>query len=71
MSIDLNEAMDKVTIEMLKSLDHGKELKLSNTHTLYHYTEDNIYVVNKTENWEEEAQVLFDDTGVITFELLT
>ncbi len=69
-SKELDNALSKVTIELLESLDHSEEAKLNDTHTLYHYTEEDVYMVNRTEDWEEEAQVLFDDEGNITFELL-
>jgi hypothetical protein len=67
---ELHLAMSKVTIEMLKSLGHSEEIELSNTHTLYHYTEEDVYVINLTSEWEEQAQVLFDEEGNITFEIL-
>jgi len=61
----LNEAMDKVTIEILNSLDHGEEIELNEKYTLYHYTEEDIFVLNETEEWEEIFQVMTDGEKII------
>jgi len=65
MANKLNEAMDKVTIEMLNSLDHGEEIELNEKYTLYHDTEEDIFVLNKTEEWEEIFQIMTDGEKII------
>ena len=58
----LQLALDLIDVEMLKSLDYGEERKLTPRYTLYHYTEDDVIVVNidTDEDWEELVQVLWD-----------
>lgn len=61
----LDNALDKVTIEMLESLDYGEEIELNEKYTLYHYTEDDFISVVRTEDWEELFAVLFDENEII------
>lgn len=61
----LDEAMDKVTIEILNGLDHGEEIELNEKYTLYHYTEEDIIVLNETEEWEEIFQIMTDGEKII------
>jgi flagellin-specific chaperone FliS len=56
----LNEAINKVTIELLKSLTYGQEIEITKHYTLYHYIEEDIIVLNLTEEWDEVMAVLFD-----------
>lgn len=65
----LEDAQDKISIAMLKELEHGEEIELNDTFTLYHYTEDDIFVVVKTEEWEEILQVMTEGRK-ISFEAL-
>ena len=65
----LNEALEKINIEMLNNLEYGDEIELNQNYTLYHYCEDDIVVVNETKNWNEIYQVLWNDKD-ITFEKL-
>jgi len=59
---ELQEALNSINVKMLKSLDYGEERKLTPRYTLYHYTEDDVIVVNidTEEDWEELIQVLWD-----------
>lgn len=67
----LEDAMSQITIAKLKSLEYGEEVELNEEYTLYHYTEDDVIVLNRTEDWEEILQVLYDEkTDEITFEKL-
>jgi hypothetical protein len=67
----LKDAISKITIASLKSLEYGEEVELSEEYTLYHYTEDDVIVLNRTEDWEELYQILYDDEkGEIIFEKL-
>jgi len=61
----LIEAMNKITIELINSLDYGDEIKLNKKYTLYHYCEDDIIVLNETKNWEEIFQVMLNDEEII------
>jgi flagellin-specific chaperone FliS len=61
----LNEAMNKITIELINSLDYGEEIKLNKKYTLYHYCEDDIIVLNETKNWEEVFQIMTKDEEII------
>lgn len=57
----LEDAISKITIARLKSLEYGEEVELNEEYTLYHYTEDDVIVLNRTEDWEELYQILYDD----------
>jgi len=65
----LNQALESITVDMLNNLEYGEEIELNENYTLYHYCEDDIVVVNETENWDEIFQVLWNDKD-ITFEKL-
>lgn len=68
--IDLkDDAVNKITIDMVKGLQYGEELELNAEYTLYHYTEDDVIVLNRTEEWEELYQILFEDDKIIFEEL--
>ena len=68
---DVFNAADLVTIDLLKSLDYGEEIQLTDKMTLSHYCEDEIIVLNLTEEWEEVFQILFNaETKEIIFESL-
>jgi hypothetical protein len=60
MNKELQEAMDMVTIEMLNDLTYGEEQPLNDKYCLYHYTEDDLVVLNDTEEWEELYTVLWN-----------
>lgn len=57
----LEDAISKITIDVIKSLSYGEEVELNEEYTLYHYTEEDIIVLNKTEEWEEVYQIMFKD----------
>ena len=71
----LNNAIEKIDIKLLNSLDYGEERPLNDKYTLYHYTEDDVIVINQTldedgnEDWTELFQVL-NDGSTIEFEQL-
>jgi hypothetical protein len=58
----LQEALNLINVEMLKSLVYGEERRLTPRYTLYHYSSDDVIVVNidTDEDWEELVQVLWD-----------
>jgi hypothetical protein len=71
----LDNAIEQIDIKLLNSLDYGEERPLNDKYTLYHYTEDDVIVINQTldedgnEDWTELFQVL-NDGSTITFEQL-
>ena len=68
---DVFNAADLITIDLLKSLDYGEEIQLTDKMTLSHYCEDEIIVLNLTEEWEEVFQIQYTtETGQIDFEAL-
>lgn len=72
----LQEALDLINVKMLRSLDYGEECRLTSRYTLYHYTEDDVIVVNidTDEDWEELVQVLWnhdtDEDSSIIYEVI-
>ena len=68
---DVFNAADLITIDLLESLDYGEEIQLTDKMTLSHYCEDEIIVLNLTEEWEEVFQIQYTtETGQIDFEAL-
>jgi hypothetical protein len=61
----LLDACDKVNIDMINSLGYGDEIELNDTYTIYHYSEEDIIVINQTDEWNEVLQVLIDGNGII------
>lgn len=57
----LENAISQITIDLLKKLEYGEEIELNEEYTLYHYTEDDVIVLNRTEDWEELYQILYND----------
>lgn len=68
--IALEEAQENLTIDMLENLEYGEEMQMNELITLYHYSEEDIIVLNLTEEWEEVLQVMFTEEGGILFEEL-
>jgi DNA-directed RNA polymerase subunit RPC12/RpoP len=67
----LEDAVSQITIPLLKRLEYGEEIELNTEYTLYHYTEDDVIVLNRTEDWEELYQILYnEETDAIIFEKL-
>ncbi len=73
----LENAIEQIDINLLTSLEEGEEKPLNKKYTLYHYTEEDVIVINKTldedgnEDWTEVWKVLWaDDDSSIVFERL-
>ena len=60
----INEALEKVTIEDLNSLDYGDEILISKNVVLYHYCEDDVVVLNIQDEWIEVFQYLWDEESI-------
>lgn len=61
---EFNEAIDKVTIELIESLDYGEEKKLNDTYVISRHTEEDFISIVFEEDWEEVAAVLIDGDKV-------
>jgi len=57
----IQDAQDKVKVEVLNNLEYGEEIELNEYFTLYRYTEDDIVVINYTDTWDEVLQVMWGD----------
>jgi predicted RNA-binding Zn-ribbon protein involved in translation (DUF1610 family) len=57
----LEDAISQVTVERLENLEYGEEIELNEKYTLYHHIEDDVIVLNRTEDWEELYQILYSD----------
>lgn len=69
--LSLQDAQDKLTIEMLNGLGYGEEQDLNELFCVYHYNEEDCVVLNLKEEWDEILQVLWDnETKQIFFESL-
>lgn len=68
--IALEEAQENLTIDMLENLEYGEEMQMNELITLYHYSEEDIIVLNLTEEWEQVLQVMITEKGGILFEEL-
>ena len=70
----LQDAIDKVTPDF-NGITHGEEIELNDEYHLYHYTEDDIVVINRVKDdegndgWTEVMQVMSDGEK-LTFEKL-
>ena len=69
--MNLKKALNGINIQLLNSLEYGDEIQLNDLYTLYHYSEDDCVVVNRTQDWTELVQVLWDeDDNSILFEVI-
>jgi len=65
----LFNAINSITIDMVNGMSYSDEIDLNEEYTLYHYAEEEIIVLVKTDEWEEIYQIMIDD-NLITFEVL-
>ena len=69
--MNLKKALNGINIQLLNSLEYGDEIQLNDLYSLYHYSEDDCAVVNRTQDWTELVQVLWDeDDNSILFEVI-
>ena len=69
--MNLKKALNGINIQLLNSLEYGDEIQLNDLYSLYHYSEDDCVVVNRTQDWTELVQVLWDeDDNSILFEVI-
>lgn len=61
----LQQATEKVTIELMNSMEYGEEKQLNETFTLYKYSEEDVYTIVLTESWDEVFQVLTDGENIV------
>ena len=66
---EILKAKKLVTIKDLDALSYGEDIELTGKVCLSHYCEDDVIVLNLTEEWVEVFQILFDtETKEIIFE---
>jgi hypothetical protein len=66
---EILKAKKLVTIKDLDALSYGEDIELTNQVCMSHYCEDDVIVLNLTEEWVEVFQILFDtETKEIIFE---
>jgi hypothetical protein len=63
-SDSLTEARNKIDVPMLEDLDYGEGEKLNDDYELYHYSEDDIIVINHSESGEEILQISYSKESV-------
>ena len=69
--IEIEKAIKLVNIKDLRELSYGEDLELTSQVCMSHYCEDDVIVLNLTEEWIEIFQIMFDtDTNEIIFEAL-
>ena len=60
MTHTLENALDNLSVQQLDSLGYGEEVVLNENFTLYHYIEDDVIVVNESNEWDEIVQILYN-----------
>jgi len=54
---EIDKAIELVTIKDIRELSYGEDLELTNQVCLSHYCEDDVIVLNLTEEWIEVFQI--------------
>tara|TARA_R110000796_G_scaffold149032_1_gene265904 strand:+ start:433 stop:678 length:246 start_codon:yes stop_codon:yes gene_type:complete len=57
---EILKAKKLVTIKDLDALSYGEDIELTNQVCMSHYCEDDVIVLNLTEEWIEVFQILFN-----------
>lgn len=71
MNKELNKAIDKITVDMFNTIEHGEEIQLTENYHFYKYCEDDLYTIVETYECEEILAVLInEDNETFTFEQL-
>jgi hypothetical protein len=63
MKPQLQDALNKVTVDLVIKLNHGEEIALNEHYTIYKYCSDDVVVISDDEE-EEVLQVMVDDLNV-------
>lgn len=66
----LKDALSHVTIDLINTMSYGDEIRLNSRFVLYHYTEEDVIVLNCILKWEEVYQVMVDGDEITYEELL-
>lgn len=69
-SKEFTQALDKVTIELIESLDYGEEKDLNDTYVISRHTEEDFISIVFKEDWEEVAAVSIDEHELIYYDML-
>ena len=67
---EIDKAINLVTIKDLNELSYGEDLELTDQVCLSHYCEDDVIVLNLTEEWIEVFQIQNYKDEEIIFEAL-
>jgi|TARA_R100000482_G_scaffold35162_1_gene11626 hypothetical protein len=65
----LDEALNKITDKMCSDLEHGDEIQLNDTYTLYRHSDEDMWDVFNTAEWEEVASVMWTSAEDIAFDI--
>lgn len=65
----LQDALDRVTVEMVKGLNYGEDIELNEKYSIYHYSEREAVSIVETEEWEEVFAVQIGENQVIFTEI--
>mgnify|MGYP003633421906 FL=1 len=57
---EILKAKKLVTIKDIDALSYGEDIELTNQVCMSHYCEDDVIVLNLTEEWIEVFQILFN-----------
>lgn len=63
----LENAIEKVTMNLVKELEHGEEVELNEKYSLYNYFDMEYYTIREIETNDEVLVVQFDDAGNFVF----
>ena len=66
----LNDAVSQINTELVSSMSHGSEVELNSFFTLQMHTEEDLVTLIQIDDWTEVADVLIDDEGKVTFDVL-
>lgn len=51
------DAINRITLDLLESLEYGDTIALNERYALYHYFDDEAVVIVRTDTWDELACV--------------
>ena len=67
---EIEKAIKLVNIKDIRSLSYGEDLELTNQVCLSHYCEEEVIVLNLTEEWIEVFQILHYKDEEVIFETI-
>tara|TARA_R100000808_G_C2120009_1_gene131528 strand:+ start:266 stop:487 length:222 start_codon:yes stop_codon:yes gene_type:complete len=61
----IEDALSKITLEMLNNLEYGEGIELNEEYILYHYFDSEVVEVNHTATWDNMFAVLWSNEEII------